>query len=174
MTLLQSNAARTFAENLKGAAENGDGESPANDMAFGAACHRILENVRTADDLEKAVRTARDEGLFARRSEADHIQKLLAKRIAAPHARKWFDGTYELYNECAILFRDAAGRPVSRRPDRVMVKEKEAVVVDYRFARRAEAHRGQVARYVGVLRRMGYEKVSGFVWYVLHDELRAV
>ena len=174
VTLLQSNAARTFAENLKGAAENGDGESPANDMAFGAACHRILENVRTADDLEKAVRAARDEGLFARRSEAEHIQKLLAKRIAAPHARRWFDGTYELYNECAILFRDAAGRPVSRRPDRVMVKEKEAVVVDYKFARPTEAHRRQVAQYVELLRRMGYEKVSGFVWYVLHDELRAV
>ena len=85
-----------------------------------------------------------------------------------------FDGTYELYNECAILFRDAAGRPVSRRPDRVMVKEKEAVVVDYKSARPTEAHRRQVAQYVELLRRMGYEKVSGFVWYVLHDELRAV
>ena len=54
----------------------------------------------------------------------------------------------------------------TKRPDRVMVRGKEAVVVDYKFGREEESHKEQIRNYIGILGEMGYSSVKGYVWYV--------
>jgi CRISPR/Cas system-associated exonuclease Cas4 (RecB family) len=67
-------------------------------------------------------------------------------------------------NESDILI---PGSSDIRRPDRVMVSEDKAVIVDYKFGeKRASSHRKQIEAYAALLRDMGYADVQGYLWYV--------
>ena len=57
----------------------------------------------------------------------------------------------------------------------VMINGNEAVVVDYKFGEKQEKrHYSQVKNYLKLIRQMGYEKVSGFLWYVELNRVEAV
>ena len=86
-------------------------------------------------------------------------------------AKDWFNGTYRLYNECTILSRK---NNEARRPDRVMIKGNEAIVVDYKFGRKDDKYDKQVIGYMKLLRDMNYENVKGYLWYVYKNEIKPV
>ena len=90
---------------------------------------------------------------------------MIARTFEDPLVHGWFDGSWtEVRNEHEII---VPGDASVRRPDRVMTRGTEAVVVDYKFgALETERHRRQVASYLALLRRMGYTEVSGYLWYV--------
>ena len=62
----------------------------------------------------------------------------------------------------------------SRRPDRVMIKDDTAVVVDYKFAREKDEHNTQVRTYMKLLKKIGYRNVSGYLWYVYKNVIKEV
>ena len=87
--------------------------------------------------------------------------------LASVEERGWFDGTEQkMYNEVSLI--DVDGQIY--RPDRVMVKNGVVTVIDYKFGEHKQQYVRQVKKYMDVWRRMGYENVSGFLWYV--DALR--
>jgi CRISPR/Cas system-associated exonuclease Cas4 (RecB family) len=54
------------------------------------------------------------------------------------------------------------------RPDRVIIKKSEVIVVDFKFGK--EEHSGylrQVKEYMTVLASAGYTNIRGYVWYPL-------
>ena len=53
-----------------------------------------------------------------------------------------------------------------KRPDRVMTRGNEAVIIDYKFGKELKSHKEQVEEYVKALKAMGYDTVKGYVWYV--------
>ena len=62
----------------------------------------------------------------------------------------------------------------TRRPDRVMRKDGQVVVVDFKFGKKNEAYRAQVQEYMDLLTLMGYTHIRGFLWYVFANELEEV
>lgn len=79
--------------------------------------------------------------------------------------REWFGGGWErVRNENEIII---PGRGSTRRPDRVMIDGRRAVVVDYKFGLRdAERYRRQMREYLRLLGEMGYAPAEGYLWYV--------
>ena len=64
-------------------------------------------------------------------------------------------------------FRSRSGLRSTRRPDRVLTKGAEAVVIDYKFGlKKHNRHTRQVEEYMRLLGRMGYQTVRGYLWYV--------
>ena len=56
-----------------------------------------------------------------------------------------------------------------------MTRGKEAVIVDYKFGINTPAsHRRQVELYADLLRKMGYTKVSGYLWYISMERIEQV
>ena len=71
-------------------------------------------------------------------------------------------------NETEILF----GKGQSLRPDRIMIDaNRHVVIVDYKFGEKKEAfYRRQMEEYSALIRAMGYQKVTGYLWYItLHE-----
>ena len=99
------------------------------------------------------------------------LRRLIRERISLPQVAGWFDGSWELFNECSILSRGADGRLLVRRPDRVMVRPEETVVVDFKFGKPSREHAEQVASYMQLLRRMGRPAVKGYLWYVYNGQV---
>ena len=58
------------------------------------------------------------------------------------------------------------------KPDRVIIKDNSATVVDYKFGKKHSGrYKKQVKGYTDALQQMGYSKVKGYLWYVLEDEV---
>lgn len=135
--------------------------SPRN---FGILMHRVFENAATEAEIDRAVADMQDDGMLSA-ADATTLRNMIAKTFTDPVVRGWFDGNWtEVRNEQEII---APGNVSTRRPDRVMTRGKEAVVVDYKFgAHEKRSHRDQIEAYLALLRNMGYAEVAGYLWYV--------
>ena len=133
----------------------------------GIVLHDILSGVKVPAELDGAVDAAvRDGRLDAAGGQA--ARALLRSRIAA-HP-EWFpeslgDGL-EVVNEQDVF--DAAGKV--ERPDRVIVRGREAVIVDYKFGQEEEGYRWQLRRYARLWHELGYEIRGTYIWYVEEDK----
>jgi hypothetical protein len=55
-----------------------------------------------------------------------------------------------------------------------MVKDNEAIVIDYKFGKEREEYYDQVKNYMELLKAIGYTNVKGFVWYVYKNYIKEV
>lgn len=138
----------------------------------GELLHLVMSGIKVKDDLEHTLNKMMIEGYLATEKQYNNIKKLVETALSNPKAQRWFSGEYKLYNECTILVSNNEEK--SRRPDRVMIKDNEAIVVDYKFAREDTEHDAQVKRYMELLSQMGYTDVKGYLWYIYKNELKEV
>lgn len=140
----------------------------------GNILHSILEKVRVASDLHKAILSVKMKGLATER-QAAKWEKMLGEAISGEPAAGWFHPTWKVLNERPILFPHAP----NLRPDRVLLSpdRKKAVIIDYKFGAIPDdnSHRRQVAEYITAFKEAtSIHDVSGFVWYVRQKTIIAV
>lgn len=133
----------------------------------GICLHKILSRVEKAEDLPASLQRAVDEGLLAE-EEREQAAALLEKGIAA-HPQ-WFGGARKILNEADIIGENGS----IYRPDRVVIKDNEVLVIDFKFGEEKPQYHKQVAQYVRLFRKMGYKNVSGHIWYVREDKVQSV
>ena len=137
----------------------------------GKLLHSIFAAIRTMDDINPQVDNMLCQGLIETATKAQEIKKMIPKHIEASGVQSWFDGSYKLFNEASIIYRDG-GVLQTRRPDRVMIKpDGTAIIVDFKFGRDREEYLHQVREYMDLLRRMGYPRVEGHIWYVYTNKI---
>lgn len=155
--------------------EEEDGEasppvlSPRN---YGIIMHKLLENIADRTQIEPQLRQMRDSGQISE-PEAENVRKKLEEAFDDPTVASWFDPRWTVVrNENDII---VPGQSSVRRPDRVLLKGTEAVVIDYKFGtRKNKRYVRQVTEYMDLLERMGYRTVRGFLWYVERNEIESV
>ncbi len=136
----------------------------------GSVCHAMLEKIRTIDDLEDAkthmIRTGR-----ITHEDAENLKQLLKKAMEKEPVKSWFQKGSTVINEKDILLGDGH----YLKPDRVLVDDNTAIVIDYKFGKRHDKrYLEQVREYMQKLLEMGYKNVIGFIWYVFEDEVQEV
>ena len=134
----------------------------------GIRMHRLFEEASTSADILNSLEMMVENGEL-NDSDAAELRVQIEETLSATEAGEWFDGSWEhIYCERSILQRDnkTEGGVETKRPDRVMIRGNEAVVVDYKFGREAESHKVQIRHYMEMLNNMGYTSVKGYVWYV--------
>ena len=137
----------------------------------GKLLHSIFATIRTMDDINPQVDIMYSQGLIESSKKADEIKNMIFKHIDGSGVQSWFDGSYTLFNEASIIYRDG-GVLHNRRPDRVMIlPDGRAIIVDFKFGRDSEEYLHQVSEYMDLLRKMGYTKVEGHIWYVYTNKI---
>ena len=163
-TFRQSNRSRDFIRELSG------DETPSAHITFierGKLLHEIFANIRSIEDVRKVVDSFVNQGVIDSKAFGDDIVSDMECWLADAAPYGWFDGSWKLYLEKNIIFRHSDGSYQEMRPDRVMVSDDVAVVVDYKFGTpHVEQHKKQVCGYADKLLDMGYKNVSAYVWYV--------
>jgi len=144
----------------------GDGTTgaEASERRHGIILHGILEKVRVLQDLRKAVDNVKDSGQIDE-AQGEAYFKELTQHIE--NHKEWFDGDAEIFNETEILCSD--GKVL--RPDRVIIKNGCVTVVDYKFGEEHDAHKRQIGQYMELYKELGYNNVSGAVWYVDNEKV---
>ncbi len=164
---VQSNRAKDF---LAAADGDEDGEEQGRYISRGNLLHRVFSMIEQAKDVPAAIETLSLEGVFAGSEDVEQVRRLVTKRLASPVAAGWFDGSWRVLAEQSILTRDEDGTVHQLRPDRVMTREGETVVVDFKFGRPRKKYEDQVKKYMKLLREMGMPGVKGYLWYVYTGE----
>lgn len=140
-------------------------EADANDLSAideGKLLHEIFKSIEGAADVEPAVRQACLSGLIPVSVFEEYRAKIIGY-ISEDMASEWFAPENRVINERDILFPSG----VKARPDRVVVMGDTVCVVDYKFGQKEETkYLKQVRFYCDTLKKMGYEKVKGYIWYV--------
>lgn len=135
--------------------------------------HNILSEIKTTADTDKVVNKYFTKGLIETRAQADAIKAELTRAWQIPEMHDWFGGSWQLLREVTILVPASQERGKKElRPDRVMIKNGKAVVLDYKFGKHNhDKYSTQVKEYMDVLRNMGYTDVAGYLWYGFDNEL---
>ena len=139
-----------------------DEENELSPRSMGIKLHRLFENASSREEIFATLTEMVDNGELSKSEEIalkDKIENTLNRTIAG----EWFDGSWQhLYRERNII------RPnnSSKRPDRVMTRDNEAVVVDYKFGEENPSYARQIQAYMKELYDMGYSTVKGYIWYV--------
>jgi len=85
---------------------------------------------------------------------------------------KWFSSQWKVFNECSILYYDEEqGQVRERRPDRVIYDSKQMTVIDFKTGKQLERHQEQVRQYMSLLYDMGYQNISGYLWYIQNNNI---
>src|SRR5690606_36966523 len=131
--------------------------------------HEILAGINQAADIGQACNKAFNEGRINAAEKEIIVEKLKASMLH-PEIGRWFNGNYKVLNERNLLSPEKV-----LRPDRIMISGSEAIVVDYKWGeKKQDKYQTQVRRYAALLRRSGYEKVEGFIWYINLGEVEEV
>ena len=169
VTFVQSNKSHEFITTEEGETLK------ANYIEIGNILHNIFSRIRTTADIEPVLGELEADGLiYDDYITPAKVRQLLDRGFENAMVRDWFSGSWELFNECSIVYKDEQNELQTRRPDRVMTDGKTTIVVDFKFGNKNGEHIRQVQQYMRLLAGMGYEDVKGYLWYVNLNEIREV
>ena len=140
----------------------------------GQLLHTLFASIDTKEDLTAAIERLLFEGVIESTEKAQEIYEIAEKALNLDEVKDWYSGEWTLYNECSIIYNDEQGKMQTRRPDRVMMKKDEVVVVDFKFGKKKPEYSTQVREYMSLLLEMGYTDIKGYIWYVYSGELENV
>ncbi len=129
-------------------------------VEVGLILHRILELVNVKSEIPAAIRTVIEEGMIGR-DEKEHWKERINAAMGLDPVSEWFDETLEVMNERDILI--PGGKRY--RPDRVVIDNQKAVVIDYKTGSEHPSHNKQIETYTKALSQMGYTEVEGWLFY---------
>jgi hypothetical protein len=133
---------------------------------YGKVMHEVFSEINTTDDINNAIRKKVIEGKIPESVESQ-IREKIVKLINQPVIRKWFEKGNEVLNEVSILMPDSD----SKRPDRVILRNGKATIIDFKFGEENPRYLFQVRHYRNLLIEMGYEQTEAFLWYVDADKI---
>lgn len=140
----------------------------------GLLLHKLFASIGTEDDLPSAIEQLCFDGVLESAEQEEKLRKLAEWALNNPKVKDWYSGRWQLFNECSIIYPDEQGNLQTRRPDRVMMDGNEVVVVDFKFGKPRPEYIEQVREYIQLLTQMGYQHISGYLWYVYTNKLEEV
>lgn len=164
----QSNKSHDF---IKG--EDIDPSDARRYIKVGNVLHQLFSTILTEADIEPRLKELEQAGIIYNDDiTSRELQNKISCALSNEKVKNWFSPRWKLFNECTILdYNKETGDVYEHRPDRVMTDGKEMIVVDFKFGKPRDEYHEQVQRYMRLLMRMGYKQVSGYIWYVLRNEI---
>jgi ATP-dependent exoDNAse (exonuclease V) beta subunit len=136
-------------------------------VSEGRLMHEIFSRLHYADDIPKVLNAMVSEGKITH-AEARILQPTLQGMFNDIQVKAWFSGEWKILTETEFILPEGT----IKRPDRVLVKDDRAVVIDYKFGKEMEpSHQQQVDSYRRLLLMMGYKHVEAWLWYVILNKI---
>ena len=167
-TFKQSNKSIEF---VKG--EDVDPSDRTRYIKIGNVLHQLFSTIYTTADIPARLNELEQQGIiYNDEITSAQLRTRIEDAITNPQVQEWFSKRWQLYNECTILeYNKDTNEVEEHRPDRVMTDGKEFVVVDFKFGKEREEYKKQVQQYMEILIRMGHKRVSGYLWYVVKNNV---
>ncbi len=132
---------------------------------YGNLVHRILSYVKSMDDFKRALDLIYFEESLSG-EQAEELRAHLKLLFENKEVRKWFAQGWKVKNEAPILTKDG-----EYRPDRVIWRENDTLVIDYKTGAKKNEHVKQVRHYKELLEKMEYQGIRAYLWYLKDGEV---
>jgi ATP-dependent exoDNAse (exonuclease V) beta subunit len=140
-------------------------EQGRNAIHFGNLIHDVLAKVITVADVAKQAGRLVKSGLINEEEAAQLIQRI-TKLLSDQRIHHLFREGLMVLNELNILSKDTH----NQRPDRVVLFDNEAAIIDYKTGAVESKHSKQLQRYADVLKEMGYQVKEMYLIYLGEEE----
>ena len=137
------------------------GEEHESAVNYGLLVHEMLSKIITEKDINSVIRSYLDLG-FIPKEDASPVKTMLEKVVFHKHLNKYFKSDYEVFTEREILD-DNKNILI---PDRLMIKEDKAFIIDFKTGKKMESYKNQVEGYANILIEMGYKVQGKFCVYI--------
>ena len=139
---------------------------------LGILMHEWLANIITWDDAKPALEKMRITGRITQTQEEQLTTQMKKLQDLLQHENKahWFDGSMQVINEQTIISTDGK----SYRPDRIVIRDKYAEVIDYKFGEEhTDIYQKQLRKYTLLLQQMGYS-VNAYIVYTALQKIQKI
>lgn len=126
----------------------------------GVQVHVLLERLENIDGLEQVLNQLKGEGLI-KEKDKNTLKDIVDNLFKNQQFRKWFDTDWKVITEKEIF-----SEGTSLKPDRILVKDDKAVVIDFKREKHDHRHEKQVMVYASLLHKMGYKDIKKYLFYV--------
>ena len=147
-------------------------DTPLATVDLGILMHLWLSRIRTWQDAEPILLRLIKEGQVTDNQAHEMRQQLIQLQtlIQRHNHNDWFTNTYRILAEQDII--TPSGN--MQRPDRVMIKDNHAIIIDYKFGHeQPKSHLEQVRDYMLLLQQMGYT-TEGHIIYVALQTIHSI
>jgi ATP-dependent exoDNAse (exonuclease V) beta subunit len=139
---------------------------------LGNMMHLWLANIRTWKDAQPALQRLIINGDITtlQAQEMQEELKALQQLISDNQHDDWFSGEYHIFTEQDII----AESGKAHRPDRVLIKNQHAIVIDYKFGYiESPSYTEQIRDYMLLLRSLGYTS-EGYIIYNQSHKIQVI
>lgn len=136
---------------------------------YGIHVHEVLSRIRYRDEIDEALRRMLLEGLITE-DELPLVSSQLITLMQDEQIASWFAPPWDVRTEIPILL------PMGdeHRIDRLLLRDKQAVVIDFKTGEKNKKDQQQVLEYMQTLRSMNFIEVKGYVLYLRDYEVISV
>ncbi len=136
---------------------------------YGILVHSILAAIAKTDEIDSAIEGIVFEGLISA-GDKIKLKEEIRQILSVSEISELFDSSYTVMAEREIIL--PTGETL--RPDRVIVKDNSAIVIDFKTGKREKKHQKQVKDYAEVLKKMKYTNVSSKLVYLAERAVEEV
>lgn len=127
----------------------------------GLMIHDLFASVLHANDLEIVLERELKRGVVTQ-EKADYFRGLFTEMMGNHEIASLFENQERILTEATLLLPGG----VRLRPDRVILGDNKAIVVDYKSGEPHEEHHEQVRKYKDALKQTGIPVVDGYLLYL--------
>jgi ATP-dependent exoDNAse (exonuclease V) beta subunit len=135
----------------------------------GIFLHTLMARIKTEQDIVLTLEQAIKEGLI-HQDERSAIEESIHWIVKHPSLREAFAEDILSKREASLIMPDGS----ERRIDRIVIKDKRALLIDYKTGAPKTEDEHQVKEYLTILKSMGLEEVKGYLVYVNERVCKAV
>jgi len=135
---------------------------------YGIHLHTAFSKINYAVDIPMAINIMESAGDISH-GEKELLEQSIRKLMESPQVADWFSAKWEVRNETHTLL--PGGKEY--RIDRLLLKDKQAVVIDYKTGSPKKEDQKQIGEYCVMLNQMGFES-EGYLLYLTDGEVVSV
>lgn len=138
-------------------------------ISYGIHIHTVLSRIRFIHEIPDTLEHIVLEGLIGT-DEKTTVGDQLKELLDNPQIASWFDPYWDVRTEMPVLLPGGT----ENRIDRLLTKDKKAVVIDFKTGVATKTDQKQVQEYIDILRKMNFTEVEGFLLYIRTKEVVSV
>ncbi len=136
-------------------------EKQMSKINYGILVHAVLAGINEKSEIDSTIDKIIFDGLI-NQEEKHFLKKEIAEIMAVPEIQAFYDESYEVLSERELILTDGE----VLRPDRVIIKDNIATIIDFKTGKREKKHLEQVIRYADILKTMNYNSVNAKIIYL--------
>lgn len=139
-----------------------------NAIEKGNLIHDIMSQIQTIEDVQQVIFGYIQQGSI-NKQQAQILTHTINGIINTPEVNPYFTNQYTIYNERDIITK--TGNII--RPDRLAIKDNEAVIIDYKTGLSNPKYQQQLEEYSDILKEMNFTVKKKILIYV-NDTIKIV